>query len=61
MINLDLATQNTAAKKANSRSILKEVFLSDSLDLYVQDLEPKHPKLQYVVKEGSSCESNSIY
>jgi hypothetical protein len=61
MKNIDLAIQNIAAKKSNSRSILKEVLLLDSLDLCTQDLEPKQPNLKYVVKEGNSCESTFIY
>ena len=51
-----MATQNVPAKMANSISTLKEMVLSDSLDLCIQDLDPKLPNWKCVVKEERSCE-----
>jgi hypothetical protein len=61
MMNLDLATKKTVARKADSSPILKEISLMDSLEMSIQNLDAKHFNFKYVVREYSSCYSTSIY
>ena len=60
MMNLDLATKNIVARKANPSSILNEILLLDSLDLSIQNLDAKHSNFKCVVRERRSCYSTSI-